>query len=350
MAYIEQKLFSDVDINDNFFDSLKKDYTEFLDWYTRKSDEGKKALVLYRNSTLLAFLYMKIENGTVDDVDPILESKRRLKVGTFKVEAHGTKLGERFIKRIFDTAIAKNIDEIYLTIFEKHESLIGIFKKFGFYDYGTKTTPNGKEFVLIKQLDKITNDILKDYPIVQMENKNIFGLSIYPSFHTRLFSDSILNNESVDILQDKSYTNSIHKIYICAMHDVQKFKTGDILLIYRTNDNKGSARYRSVVTSICVVQEVLNINSFNTLEEFLSYCEPYSIFTDEELREFYQTKKYPYVIKMTYNLSFKKKVTNGYLVDTIGLNPSYWGVFGVSLEQFYTIIRAGEVDESLVVN
>ena len=350
MAYIEQKLFSDVDINDNFFDSLKKDYTEFLDWYDRKSDEGKKALVLYKDSQLLAFLYMKIESGIVDDVEPILESKRRLKVGTFKVEAHGTKLGERFIKRIFDTAITKDIDEIYLTIFEKHKSLIAIFKKFGFYEYGTKTTPNGKEFVLIKQLDKIKNDILKDYPLVQMENKNIFGLSIYPKFHTRLFSDSILNNESVDILEDKSYTNSIHKIYICAMGDVQKFNNGDILLIYRTKDDKGSARYRSVMTSICVVQEVLNINSFNTLENFLAYCEPYSIFTDEELKGFYETKKYPYIIKMTYNLSFKKRVTNGYLVDNIGLKPDYWGVFGLNTIQFNQIIKAGEVNESLIVN
>ena len=193
MAYIEQKLFSDINISDDFFDSLKNDYVEFVDWYVRKSDEDKKALVLYENGKLLAFLYMKIETGIVDDVEPILEARRRLKVGTFKVEAHGTKLGERFIKRIFDTAIAKDIDEIYLTIFEKHESLIGIFKKFGFSEFGTKTTQNGKEFVLIKQLGKIKNDILKDYPLVQIKNKNIFGLSIYPKFHTRLFSDSILN-------------------------------------------------------------------------------------------------------------------------------------------------------------
>lgn len=350
MAYIEQKLFSDIDINDNFFDSLKNDYVEFVDWYTRKSGEGKKALVLYQNNKLLAFLYMKIENDIVYDVSPILEEKRRLKVGTFKVEAHGTKLGERFIKRIFDTAIAKNIDEIYLTIFEKHNSLIGIFKKFGFYEHGTKDSQNGREFVLIKQIGKIKNDILKDYPLVQMDNKNIFGLSIYPTYHTRLFSDSILNNESVDILQDKSYTNSIHKIYICAMADVQKFNNGDILVIYRTKDDIGPARYRSVMTSICVVQEVLNINSFATLEDFLAYCEPYSIFTDEELKGFYKTKKYPFIIKMTYNLSFKKRVTNGFLVDNIGLSPNYWGVFSLSSEQFHKIIHAGEVDESLIVN
>jgi len=119
----------------------------------------------------------------------------------------------------------------------------------------TKTTSNGKELVLLKNIFRLKNDILKDYPIVQTENKHIYGLSILPQFHTRLFSDSILNNESVDILKDVSHTNSIHKIYICAMQAVQSFQKGDILLIYRTNDGQGAARFRSVITSICVVEK-----------------------------------------------------------------------------------------------
>src|SRR5699024_8546334 len=31
--------FGELDINDSFFDSLKKDYTGFVDWFTRKKDE-----------------------------------------------------------------------------------------------------------------------------------------------------------------------------------------------------------------------------------------------------------------------------------------------------------------------
>jgi len=350
MSYIEYKKFSEIDLQDSFFDTLKDDYIEFSNWYQRKANEGKQAFVLYENSQLLAFLYLKVEKDKIEDVSPPLEAKRRLKVGTFKVEAHGTKLGERFIKRIFDTAIAMDIAEIYLTIFSKHNSLIGIFKTFGFFEYGKKMTTNGEEIVLIKQIRKIKDDILKDYPIVQLNNKSIYGLSIYPKFHTRLFSDSILNNESVDILQDKSYTNSIHKIYLCNMQGVTAFKNGDIILIYRTSDGAGHARYRSVMTSVCVIEDNINIHSFKTLEEFLKYCKPYSIFTDEELMNFYKTKKYPYIIKMTYNLAFKKRVTNGDLIDYIGLRPNYWGVFTIDRTQFNKIIKAGEVDESLIVN
>jgi hypothetical protein len=350
MSYIEHKTFSKIDLQDPFFDTLKEDYIEFSNWYQRKAQKSERAFVLYENNRLLAFLYLKIERDRIEDVNPPLEAKRRLKVGTFKVEAHGTKLGERFIKRIFDTAISMNIDEIYLTIFSKHDSLIGIFKIFGFFEYGRKTTANGTEIVLIKQIGRLKDDILKDYPMVQIGNRSIYSLAIYPKWHTRLFSDSILNNESVDIIKDVSHTNSIHKIYLCSMQGVTNFKYGDIILIYRTSDGQGHARFRSVITSVCVVNESINISQFNTLEDFLSYCRPYSIFTEDELREFYQTKKYPYIIKMTYNLAFKKRVTNGYLKDYIGLNPNYWGVFEVTRPQFTHIIKAGEVNESLIVN
>jgi len=53
---------------------------------------------------------------------------------------------------------------------------------------------------------------------------------------------------------------------------------------------------------------------------------------------------------MTYNIAFKKRVTNGYLVDTLGISPAYWGVFKISDGDFSNIIKAGGVDESLIVN
>lgn len=37
--------FSEVNLNDCFFDSLKQDYQEFPVWFQRKASEGEKALV-----------------------------------------------------------------------------------------------------------------------------------------------------------------------------------------------------------------------------------------------------------------------------------------------------------------
>lgn len=39
--------FSDVDLNDRFFDSLKNDYEEFPNWFAKKCAAGESALVFY---------------------------------------------------------------------------------------------------------------------------------------------------------------------------------------------------------------------------------------------------------------------------------------------------------------
>ena len=45
--------------------------------------------------------------------------KKRLKIGTFKVISNGLRLGERFVKIIFDNALKNHVQEIYVTIYDK---------------------------------------------------------------------------------------------------------------------------------------------------------------------------------------------------------------------------------------
>jgi hypothetical protein len=76
-----------------------------------------------------------------------------------------------------------------------------------------------------------------------------------------------------------------------------------------------------------------------------------SHFTEDELRGFYRTKRYPFIIKMTYNIAFKKRVTNGQLIDEFGMpSNQYWGVFNVTHAQFKNIIKVGEINESFIIN
>lgn len=350
MSNLEYKSFSQIDLSDTFFSSLKEDYCEFEDWYNRKSATGHCAYTCDWENSLSGFLYLKVEDDSVDDIVPPLPAMRRLKVGTFKVDAHGTRLGERFVKTILDNAVTRAIQEVYVTVFQKHQGLINLLTQFGFYFHGTKTTHNGIEQVYIKRLTSCSGNSILDYPLMWDNGANKFALSIFPQFHSRMFPDSILNNESFDILEDVSHTNSIHKVYICAMQGVTDFRPGDFVFIYRTKDNNGPARYRSVITSVCVVQEIRNITSFPTLDEFLQYCRAYSIFSDEELISFYDRKRYPFIIKMTYNAAFNKRVTKGDLEDNHGIQPNYWGVFRLTDTQFYNVLRAGEVNESIIVN
>lgn len=93
---MSHKTFSEIDLNDTFFQSLKDDYPGFEDWFYRKRDQD--AFVQYDNKNVVGFLYLKVENDEVDDVTPPICASKILKVGTFKIDAHGTKLGEQFLK------------------------------------------------------------------------------------------------------------------------------------------------------------------------------------------------------------------------------------------------------------
>ncbi|VEA74162.1 Uncharacterised protein [Serratia rubidaea] len=345
--------FSDFDHKDPFFDSLKEDYKEFPNWLSKKSEEGESAYVLYGDEGFIeGFMYLK-EKDDGGGLEPQLPYGNHLKIGTFKFESKRTLRGQRFLKKAFDRAISSKSNDIYVTVFEKHDHLIRLFQTYGFYKYGQKDTPNGKEFVYVRSLDNVNGDILLDYPLVLNRNAKKYLLAIYPEFHTRLFPDSKLVTDSPNIVQDVSHTNSIHKIYICGIPTVSKMQRGDIVVIYRTGDGNGPAFFRAVVTSICVIESVRKIDDFNDEESFVSYCGKFSVFSEEELRRFYKNKKYPYVLRFTYNLALPKRPTRGKLIEDVGLNGTRgfrWSHFELTDRQFNEIIDLGKVDESFIIN
>lgn len=346
--------FADIDIHESFFDTLKNDYPGFEQWFDKKAQAGDKAFVI-RNAKgeIDGFLYVKLENGVLEDVVPPLPARNRLKIGTFKIDAHGTKLGERFLKKVLDHAISKGLDSIYVTVFEKHTGLTRLFDKYGFVKVATKSSVTGEsELVLERDLTHHDAHIIHDYPFIHTASARKYLLAIYPEFHTQLLPDSILNNESYDVLKDLSHTNSIHKIYVCHM-DVDILKVGDILVIYRTKDKNdtGSAEYRSVVTSIGVVEEIKQGRDFATLTSFVDYCAPYSVFSEDELKEEYRRKYNLRVIKFTYNAAVAKKLIRKTLAENIGLDRNdRWGFLSLTDEQFEAIIDLGGVNASLIID
>lgn len=70
-------------------------------------------------------------------------------------------------------------------------------------------------------MKRITGDINRDFPFVDISIAKKYLLSIYPKYHSIMFPDSILTTENKNIITDVSYTNSIHKIYVCAMEQVE---------------------------------------------------------------------------------------------------------------------------------
>lgn len=352
---LELRPFSSISLEDEFFNSLKAAYPEFLDWYNRKAAEGAQAYVFHSHSgEVKDFLYLKIETGVLRDVEPMLDAKKRLKVGTFKLLSRGTRRGERFMKKIMDKAMSENVDEVYVTIFPTDDLsyLIKLFERFGFRHVSDKPHDSGTaEWVLVKDMRAVEGDIMKDYPKMQTTAHKKWMLAIKPEFHTQLFPDSILNNESYDMVKDITPTNGIYKIYISWNPDCAQMKKGDQVVIYRTSDGMGPAQYRSVVTTVCTVFDVKAWKDFRNDEAaFLDYAK-YSVFSEPDLRSWFRRYPNMVVIKMLYNVAFTKRVIRKDLIEQVGLDGSArWGLLELTDEQFKVIIELGKADERYFID
>jgi len=353
MENLKVQKFKDINLGDEFFDSLKSGYAEFTDWFGRKSEST--ALVLYNTQQKIeGFLFCKFETGPGDDTVPLLPNSNHMKVGTFKFNPQGTRRGDRYLKKIFDYALAQNpdVDDIYVTVFgTQHQYLVELFTRYGFELFATKTTPNGVEQVLLRALNKMHGDVDKDYPFINIRDNKKYLLSIYPDHHTKLFPDSILHNESQNIVKDVSHSNSIHKIYICQMSGVMELRRGDVLVIYRTGDKLTPAEYSAVATSLCVVEGVHTLNDYKTEDDFVSECVKFSVFSDTELRGIYRERRYNYIINFTYNVALPKRPIRKRLADDVGLNrDERWSFLELSNGQFQNILDISEVEAKFIKN
>jgi hypothetical protein len=148
---IHKTKFHQINLNDTFFQSLKEDYQDFEKWFFKKSNN--EAYITSRDKTLLSFLYLKIEEKEENykDIFPIFSPKKRLKVGTLKVNNHGFRLGEYFMNIVFETALTHKAEQIYVTFFDKREEqlyLIKLLDRLGFSFWGKKND----ELVYIRDL------------------------------------------------------------------------------------------------------------------------------------------------------------------------------------------------------
>lgn len=307
----------EVDASDRFFDTFREAYPGFDNWFARKCDEEA---YICRNDKdeILGFLYLKTEETTENysDISPTFSPKRRLKIGTFKVESTGFRLGERFVKIIFDNAIKRGLDELYVTMFLDRPELVALYDlllKWGFYEHGTKTTYGKTETVLVKKLGTYDTckSVIENYPNLNL-NTNKYILPILPQYHTSLFPDSALYRErEINIVGDVAHRYALQKAYI-TWADCSA-KAGDIILFYRMGDTVPK-KYSSVLTTIGVLDCI--VRDFKSEDEFLSYCNNRTVFSKESLQEFWHGHRYNLsVLKFVFVKSFTKKVNLEFLWD-----------------------------------
>jgi predicted nucleic acid-binding protein len=355
---VQQKLFGELSLSDPFFDSLKEDYVGFEKWFNSKSNEKAYVTVNEENSMLLSFLYIKVEQPSEPyfDIHPTFIQKKRLKIGTFKVVSNGVKLGERFLKIIFDNAIVQKVEEIYVTIFNKRDDqrrLISLLEEFGFKPHGTKG--QGGELVYTREFIPRFNpqNPKETFPFLGAE-QNIFLIPIYPGYHTDLLPDSFLRTESPrDFKEHEPHRNAISKVYISRSIE-RNIKKGDVLIFYRTAD-KGSAYYTSVITTIAITED--KIDGIKSEEEFIAKCRKRSVFSDEELRKYWNwNRKYrPFIINFLFVHSFPlgKRMNRKAILDLgiiSGAENELRGLKQITKEQFETILHETGTNENLIVH
>ncbi len=345
---VKKSVFGQIDITGEFFNSFRQDYggVDFDRWFARKADET--VYVCYEGATPVAFLYLKVEGPEENygDIEPRFRASRRLKIGTFKVEVNGFKLGERFLKIIFDNALRQSVDEIYVTMFQNTASqqrLARLLQDFGFTEHGTKKSSHGTELVLVRSMRPAFDTAMPalTFPYVSL-NTRAHIVPIWPDYHTSLLPDSILRTESpANFVEQFPHRNAIRKVYICRSIK-RDLKRGDAIVFYRTG-----GYYQGVATTVGVVENVhLQIRD---AAHFISLCRKRSVFSDTELMEWWDYKKYsrPFIVEFLYAYSFTKRpnlkelIDNGIIRD---VNSAPRGFEPLTQDQFGTILRLAQAD------
>ncbi|MBD3212890.1 MAG: hypothetical protein GF311_09805 [Candidatus Lokiarchaeota archaeon] len=291
-----------IDLTDPFFDSLKAGYSEFPHWWSKCCKEGRKAWVYRHEDKIGAILIYKIEDDPID-CNPIIETKKRLKICTLKVSHTGYKIGELFLKFAVAHCVKCSLDEIYLTHFtEENDYLVQLIEDFGFVKVGLNKR---SEDIFIKKLIPDTNcdaplDMLKKYypSFYDGELVRKFIVPIWPKYHHRLFTDyrrrqlSLAEFDGGMIIEG----NTIRKAYLSHSRSKQ-ISIGDIVIFYRSIDEHK-------VTSIGVVEKV--IHDLTDASVIRREVGKRSVYTDEEINLFSNdpTK----VILFSLNFHFPKPI------------------------------------------
>jgi len=325
---IRRTTFEHIDVSDPFFDSFKKDYSGFEKWFHSKFDQT--CYVCYDEDDLTAFLYIKIEDAgseSYSDIKPIFDQRKRLKIGTLKVESNGYKIGERFLKIVFDNALQYEVEEIYVTIFDRSDEqiqLIEMLKEWGFEKHGIKTNDYGEELVLTRPFGKdkpvFVDEPRKSHPFFSWNTRK-YIVKIWPEYHTELFPDSINTREDKSqYLGNQPHRNRISKVYISHSKD-RHLQTGDILLVYRMGTTSPK-KYSSTITSICIVEGVRD--GFKDFDEFYNACARKTLFQKEELRNDWWNKygSYkPFIINFLYAFSLPTPKPTLHNLNELGVIP-----------------------------
>ncbi|MDR1422680.1 MAG: GNAT family N-acetyltransferase [Coriobacteriales bacterium] len=358
----EFKKFSAIDIGDPFFDELKADYpgtatsTGFEAWFAKKAEANDTALIFDDDDGIGAFIALKDEDEELELATETLPAVPRLKISTLRLapKHRGQRLGEGALGLILWQWKRRKQQEVYVTVFEKHDLLIGLFEHFGFKMVGKN--PNGELVYLRSRVDVDYSDPYKAFPFINPAFQKAGYVLVEDYYHDTLFPYSELKGE----LQKQvglSVANGISKIYVGKQFTPPHYQVGEPVLIYRKYNGTGTKRYKSCITSYCIVTDIILVKTrgqFNmAFEDLLARIGNKSVFDERDLLAKYQNDNNVVVIEMLYYGYFGEG--NNVNMDWLDKH-SYWAggneyptEVQLSSDEFKQILTEGNVNVSDVI-
>jgi hypothetical protein len=270
---VKRRLAYEISVEDPLFDSLRADYEEFDDWWTKVSSEHRECRTIENESgEIEALAVLKVEEN-----QPYGLQGRTMKICTFKVSeaAEGAKRGELVLKAIFYYSRELDCDFLYVTVFDYHVGLVRLFGMFGFEKLDTKSELD--EYVMVKS-QRIPTDVT-GYTALGFNRlfgpsavlvERAFVIPIQPSWHDILIPEA--RDQGRFFGEDPS-GNAILKAYL-SRSSIKLLAPGDLIIFYRSHDKRAA-------TVVGVVEDTFRSRDPVELRRFVG---PRTVYSDGEIR------------------------------------------------------------------
>lgn len=343
---LEKVKFGTLTLTDRFFKTFIDEYAPYYyEWFKKKANDF---VYVAKDEHGGLHALLKLKEELIDDnekkIRPALPSGNYLKISSLKVDYTGQKLGERFLRIIYDEAVEKKVDFIYYTIYgnsQQRKRLIGMLGKWGFRRWGEKDT--GEQVYVKLMRREISTEPLLQYPY-QNKGKKLYLTAIEGNFSDLLVPPM---EDRCNFYDFEPFKNAIRKLMIVDSKNV-KLKTGDGLLFYR----KGGNDAMSFVTAAGIVDGIFT--SFTNEEHFIRRCQKRSILPRETLHEYWvKYEGRPMIVDFLHNYSFvigeidKKKISQAG-IDVTALRTN--ALTEMTEEQVNTLIGGTTYEKDFVVD
>ena len=251
-----------LDLQDVFFDSLRKDYLEFDSWFVQKClTEHRKCFVIRDNNSKIVGLCIYKQESPLYEMKGLV-----IKMCTFKSSFKGYKHGELLLRRMLEKCYELNADWLYVTAYQNNK-VCPFLEEFGFERYKERKEDTG-ELIYRKKI-KPTNEeeVLSSLEYHRKygyrffnKNEQAFLVPLKEDLYDFLFPETSDKNE--DILRFvNTESNAIRKKFRKREH-TNLIKEGSILFFCKSQPSK-------IIKCCGIVEKIIKSKKHEEIKKFI---------------------------------------------------------------------------------